>query len=167
MPFVLVDKVKHGFHTAICAEASLIEPEYQPVLCFIPPTALRHEGIPDQDFFLIGFPSIGKGPIKKLIVAAARECPLPKGIIIDFQKAHAATVESAALVTQLFRVVRRKFSLRMKANLIQHAAKMDDATNHIMGTAETRNVCHAEPYGCRWGTAHTKNWRPLSETASS
>jgi hypothetical protein len=64
------------------------------------------------------------------------------------EKPHAAAVKGVGVgISHLFDVVGRKIAIRVQANLIQHAANMDDATNHIIGTAETRNVCHAEPYG--------------------
>ena len=72
--------------------------------------------------------------MQNFVVGAALFDAVEQTTVIHAQKFHAARIETAAEVRL---VIRRKLSLFVLPNLVDHAAEINNAANSRGGTAET------------------------------
>ncbi len=140
LPFPLfpIEQVEDGLNFCTICKTGVAFALVEVLGRFVSPAPLRHEGIPDQDFLVIGLTAMLKTPLKDFFI-----CPTPQGSIADvrishLQKAAAASIEPNA---EIFVVIVRKLPCRHQSDFLEHPGKVNEATDLGVGAARG---CHVE-----------------------
>src|SRR5258708_1669625 len=96
----------------------------------IPPAALAHERVPDEDFLVVWSPALLKTPFQNFGVRAS-----PQGAFGDLGVLHVEKARAPAVHARPEIIAGGQFSLHIQAHLVQQPSKEDDAADLFVGTA--------------------------------
>src|SRR5664280_3067884 len=130
---VVVDEIEEGFDR-LPLELSLLDAHLQGVGTAVAPAALHEEAVPHLAFLIRARSALFVTPGEDLLVRAAGARAGREVRVLDAKETAAASVEAAGEVGH---VISREFSGGVQADLVEHAAEVDEGAYLGVGTAET------------------------------
>jgi len=109
----------------------------------VAPTEFQEEAVPHVAFLVGPRRAVAMGPRDELLVGGSSEYLIPEVGVLDAKKTAAAAIEDEELgVTEVGLVDCGQLPTGVEANLVEHAAEINEAADLGVATAETGNVGH-------------------------
>jgi hypothetical protein len=102
----------------------------------VSPTPFYHEGVPDQDFFIVWLAPLIETPLKDFFIRPTLQRTFSDIGIGDLQETAAAPIESS---TEIFVIIGRKRIYRHLPDFFEHPGKVNNPAHLSVGAARRRH----------------------------
>jgi hypothetical protein len=113
-------------------EAAFSLPLLEHFCALVFPSAFPHKLLPDVDLLRTWFLTGGEAPLESSLIVGTFDDFPGEGVLGDVEKVYAPFVETASEV--LMQLGMELFGV-FEPNLVEHAPKIDNAADFLMGTA--------------------------------
>ena len=133
MAFVGVEQVEEGLDVMAVGDAVFFFALGEALTGVVAPAAFAQVAVPDFNFFLGRFATVGETPFEDVLVLASQLHASDDIFVFHTQEGTATAIESA---TKGLVVVDGQFALGVEANFVEHTAKVDEAADFFMRGAK-------------------------------